>query len=528
MKAFDGFLKNRKEGFTQIALITGIAVVACLLANELVWRADLTEDNRYTLSPASEQIAENIDDPITVTAFFSSDLPPEMELVKEEFRNLIVEFQALSGGNVEYEFVNPNEDEEAEIRAQQEEIQPLYVNVRERDQVSQKRAYLGAVFRYSNKKEVLPVIRRGSSIEYEIALNFKKLIATQKPRIGFLTGHGEPPQTAMNQVMDELEELYQVVPVGSIDSTSVPANLEALIVINPMQELSTRELLEIDQFIMRGGKVFFALNRVQDNLQVGTGQPINTGLEELLAAYNLPVQLNLVQDVNSSEIQIQSRQGVFNVVNRVRYPFFPIVSNFSNHPISSGLEAMVFPFVSSVDITKADTSRQQVYGLAFSSEQSDTTGNIFNLDPNNRQWTPEDFSRSSIPMAAAIEGTFQSVFADNDTLDVPLKQSSNTALVVVGDGDFVVNGTGQQQQQLPEDNVSFFVNSIDWLADDTGLVTLRTKRVTHRPLAQIEDSTKTILKYGNVLFPILLVAGYGLYRYKRSQSRRRQWKEEGV
>jgi len=57
---------------------------------------------------------------------------------------------------------------------------------------------------------------------------------------------------------------------------------------------------------------------------------------------------------------------------------------------------------------------------------------------------------------------------------------------------------------------------------------LRTQRVSSRPLMQIAPTTKTLLKYVNVLLPIVLVVGYGLFRYRRNQTRRQRWKEEGL
>jgi hypothetical protein len=71
-------------------------------------------------------------------------------------------------------------------------------------------------------------------------------------------------------------------------------------------------------------------------------------------------------------------------------------------------------------------------------------------------------------------------------------------------------------------------NTVDYLADDTGLISLRTQRVTSRPLMQLTPTTQTILKYLNVLLPILLVVGYGLVRYRSNQARRRRWKAEGL
>ena len=527
MKAFKGFLINKKEGLIQIGLIIGIAIVLCIFVNRLIWRADLTEDNRYTLSSASEQIAGQIEDPITVTAYFSEDLPPNLDLVKDEFRNFLDEFRAFSGGNLEYRFVNPNENDQTETEAQQAGIQPLLVNVRERDQVSQRRAYLGAVFQYGNQSEVLPVVRPNSSLEYEIALIVQKLVGENKPKIGLLQGHGEPTQAAMTQTINQLQQLYEVVNVSDVDSTGVPADIEVLMIVGPEQPFIDSELLAIDQYIMSGGIAIFAVNKVNANLQQGgIGQPINTGIDRLLTAYNIPVKMNLLRDVSSTQIQVQTRQGAFNVVNNVRYPYIPMIPNFGDHPISQGIESVIFPFVSTLDVTRADTS-QTLSILARSSERADTTRQFFSLSPQ-QQFTEADFQASNLPVAASIEGTFRSAFAGDDSLAAELTTSSPTSLVVFGDGDFVINGTGPQQQSMPEDNINIFVNSVDWLADASGLMELRTKGVTSRPLAQITDQTKTILKYLNVLLPILLVIGYGFYRYRTAQARRQKWMEEGV
>ncbi|MFM7856895.1 MAG: hypothetical protein ACKO96_34455, partial [Flammeovirgaceae bacterium] len=101
-----------------------------------------------------------------------------------------------------------------------------------------------------------------------------------------------------------------------------------------------------------------------------------------------------------------------------------------------------------------------------------------------------------------------------------LSTNGRTKMVVIGDGDFVVNGAGQQPRRLQPDNVNLLSNAIDWLSDDTGLISLRTKGVTSRPIDELEDSTKAILKYGNFLLPILLVIGYGVLRSQQNRIKR--------
>jgi hypothetical protein len=186
--------------------------------------------------------------------------------------------------------------------------------------------------------------------------------------------------------------------------------------------------------------------------------------------------------------------------------------------------------VSSLDTTQVDSTARLTV-LARSSSQSARAGLPSSIQPQ-QQWTVSDFSGASIPIAGLLEGSFSSAFAGADTLSVERTRSPETKLAVVGDGDFIVNGSGgrgqRRQRRLPAGNVNLMANTVDYLADATGLISLRTQRVTSRPLMQLAPTTQRILKYLNVLLPILLVIGYGLVRYRSNRARRRRWKEEGV
>lgn len=526
MKLFKGFFKTRQDAIIQTFLILGSVILLNYLTEAWVIRFDLTENNQYTLSEASKDLAVLIDDPITVKAYFSKNLPPQLAVAEQEFRNFLQEFRAYSGNNIEFEFVNPNENEETEQAAQQNQIQPFLIDVRERDQITQKRAYLGAVFTYGEKREVIPVIQPGAAMEYSIASTIKKLVQVDKPMLGLLQGHGEPPQEEMVQLINELGQMYEITTVEGLDSTTVNPQIEALLVIGPSEALSTNELVAIDQYVMSGGKLIAALNRVDVQVNQGIAQLLDTGMEKLLAAYKLPLNGDLVKDMQANTISVRQQQGPFSFVNQIRYPFIPIISEFGDNPVTSGLEAVSFQFVSSVDVTLADTS-QKVTVLAASSDKSGSERGRFNVDPF-KEWQTNDFLEANLPLAAMIQGSFQSAFSETDTVEVDLKESSETSIVVIGDADFLINGSGQQQQRQPDDNINLLVNAVDYLVDDTGLIQLRTKGVTSRPLEVLEDGTKTLIKYVNVLLPIILVVVYGFIRYQQRQRQRRKWAEQGV
>ena len=131
-----------------------------------------------------------------------------------------------------------------------------------------------------------------------------------------------------------------------------------------------------------------------------------------------------------------------------------------------------------------------------------------------KQWTQADFPLKKITIAGALEGN--------------ISGGTPTKMIVIADGDFAINGGGQNQQpeRLNPDNVNMFVNCIDWLSDDTGLIELRTKTVMSRPIKDLEDGTRSFLKWLNFLLPILLVIAYGVFRMQQRRAIRVKRQEE--
>jgi ABC-type uncharacterized transport system involved in gliding motility auxiliary subunit len=97
--------------------------------------------------------------------------------------------------------------------------------------------------------------------------------------------------------------------------------------------------------------------------------------------------------------------------------------------------------------------------------------------------------------------------------------NNNSKIVLVSNGDFAI-GTSQRKNKLPSDNISLLVNSIDWLSDDTGLIELRTKEITSRPLKHLSNNTAAFLKWFNFLTPIVLIIVYGLIRMQLNHRKR--------
>lgn len=486
--------------FITPALIVGIVIVLNLLANEYHLRLDLTEDKQYTLSEATKDLLDELEEPVTVKAYFSKDLPPNIMKTRQDFQDLLIEYANRADGHLLYEFVNPNEKELYEQEATQKGIRPVLINVREKDQMKQQKAFLGATVHLGEKTEVIPFIQPGAAMEYALSTAIKKISIENKPVIGFLQGHGEAPLTDMQEASEQLSILYQPKEIRISDTTSIDESIKTLAIVRPTDSIPQSHLKKLDDFLARGGRLFVAINTVQADFRSMFGSSLNTGLEAWLKQKGLEVKDNLIIDAQCGSISVPQQFGFISIQSNISFPYVPVIGAFANHPITSGLESMMLQFASEIRFTGDSTKK--FTPLAFSSEMSGTLPAPQFMDIN-KQWTEEDFKEQSIPVAAVLEGK--------------LSGEAEAKMVVVSDGDFPINGPGEQGRRLQPDNVNLLSNAIDWLSDDTGLIALRTKGAVSRPIRELDDTTKTILKYTNFLVPVLLVIGYGIIRAQRNR-----------
>lgn len=488
--------------FTTAALIVGIIIAVNLLGNEYHVRLDLTEDRQYTLSRATKDILNNLEEPVTIKAYFSSNLPPHISKTRQDFQDILIEYASLADGQVLYEFVDPNLKESNEQEATQKGIRPVLINVREKDQVKQQKAYLGATVQLGEKTEVIPFVQPGAAMEYALSTAIKKISIEKKPQVAFLQGHGEPTLGEMAEVVEQLSVLYDPIEVTLTDSTGIPDDVKTLAIIRPRDSIPANHLKELDNFLSNGGRLLLAINRVQSELRTLYGTPVNTGLEDWIKEKGIEVVDNFVVDAKCGSVSMPQQFGGFTIQANVSFPYVPIIGTFSNHPITSGLESVMLEFASEIKLT--GDSSTSITPLAFSSELSNTlpAPQMLSIE---KEWAESDFPRENVIVAAAL---------DKKT------ETGAFRLVAIGDGDFPVNGPPQQQRQLQPDNINLLSNAVDWLSDDTGLIELRTKGAVTRPIRELDDTTKSILKYTNFLLPILLAIAYGIFRAQKNNATR--------
>ena len=520
---------NTKSIRSRALILVTVALVGLVLLNiisiRVFGRIDLTSNNMFTLSDASRALVGALDDKIAVTAYFTEDLPSPYNNYRRAVLDQLNEYRAYSNGNLVYNFVDPA-GTEGEQEAQQQGIAPVQVQVVNEDKFEAKRAYMGLVMFYEDRKEVIPVVQNLGSLEYDISAAIKRITTKEKKKVGFLTGHGEPALEQMQGVQHALAGQYELIPVDLTGGRPVPRDMAALVVMAPKNKIPETHQYEVDQYLMRGGKVAFLLNKVDGTLQERFGRELDLGMDDLLLSYGIRINTDLVRDARCASISIIQQSFGFNLQSQVPFPLLPLVNNFGpENMIVKDLQGMVLFFVSSVDTVAVSQKGLHAELLISSSERSGRMEKVFMINPL-AEYAPAEFSEPHIPLAWSLTGSFSSAYADREvpvdsTLTglVPvgekLASGIETRMIVVGDGDFPLDAYLGNN-----DNVTFFANMIDYLVDDAGLITIRTKDVTMPQLDQISDGGKSIVKFGTLIAPPLAVLLFGLFRWRSRRARR--------
>ena len=491
-----------------ILLILAIIIVLNLISRNLHFRFDTTDDNQYTLSKATKDILNELQDPITITAWFSDGLHPSLEKGKNDFREMLEEYSVLSNGMINYEFIAPETEEEKQ-NAGMNGIQPIMVSSREKDQSKQQRVYMGAVIKCGEQpSEIIPLIQTGSNMEYDLSTKIKKLAVIDKPPVALIIGHREAETSQLGQVYTSLsiQNTVEQLDINSIDV--IPDRFKTIVMIDPKDSLALKDLQVLDDFLNRGGNMFIGLNAVSANLQTSKGSAQNTGVEGWLKAKGLEIENSFVIDSRCGQVTVQQKVGPFMLPSQVPFPYLPLTTQFADHPITNGLEMVMFQFVSPIRFNGSE--HFSFTPLVMSSNRAGIEPTPVTFDVQGKSLNDYDFSLEGVILGGVLEGALPGA-------------SEQSKIVVIADGDFPLTN-GQQRQS--EDNISLLVNSIDWLSDDTGLVELRTKGVSTRPLEQLEDGKRNFLKLLNMGLPILLIVLFGFFRTSRSRAIRQKRMQE--
>ena len=522
--------KRWNEGPIKIVAGCCFLILLNLISMGSFARIDLTRNSVYTLSDATKRLLSSLDDYVFVKAYFTSDLPPPYHNHRKAIQELLEEYRAYSHGKLNYQFINPRNDSAVEEEALRDGLTPVQMKVIKNDRFQTEKGYLGIVMTYGDRRAIVPAVPSIDRLEYDLTSNIKHLTESRVVTVAFLTGHGEPGLQEVTSLKQALLREYAVTTCSLSTREPIPEDVAAVLVVAPDKRFEDREKFVLDQYIMRGGRVAFFINAVGLRPTERAVYPQDLNLDDMFEAYGWSISRDLVADSRCGTLAVNNGAGNAAAQTEIPYPFYPLVSDFDKaNIVVSGLPPITFPYVSSIETQLGGTRGVTATILLTSSTSAKRlSGEKIGVDPSQIP-TADGFGDRNIPLAATFEGSFKSLYAkrrDSEAFTGFGKLVSNmrnvskpTRIAVVGDGDFVKDGSPSLAS-----NTALASNLVGWLVDDTGLASIRARDLTPKPLDEVSENVKSASKAANLAAPPIIVIAVGLIFLALKRMRQRYHK----
>lgn len=492
----NSFLKK----ITLIVLLIGIFGLSNFFANEFSWRWDLSDEKEFSISPATQNLLSKLKDRLTLKLYYSADLPPQLITLKTQTLDLIEEIKALSPRPIIVEFVDPGQTEEQENQTLQQGIVPLNINIVEKDQRVQKKFYMGMTLHYLDRKESLPTTVQAGQLEYNIALKLVKLLQDKKPQMGLMI----PKESAekYKAIQTYLNEFAQIIPINS-ETDLQKYELDTLVIIEP-RNIPEKIMAELDFLLATGTNiaVFAGHQDVSPAMEITR---ITTGLEAWFKKFGLQLSENLVLDIkqNAEAPVVETVMGIR--MQRYQPYAFWLASQkkelSTDHPITSQLETIVITWANAFEIEGKNSDWQTTTLVSTSQaaflQQGETVIGFDYVE------TLENFpDLEKFPLSLVLKHTdpkYGSVFL-----------TANFHML----RDNLI-------QMFPT-NTLFLQNLFEHASWGNDLIGIRSRGKVARPLKDISQQQKNLIKSGHIFaIPVvtILLGLLALWQQKRRRDK---------
>ena len=566
-----GFVRKiLKHRFGWVLVLLAMVFIN-VLASSFHQRMDLTSEKRFTLSPSTREILQNLEEEVQINVMLKGDYPAGFRKLVNSIEEFLNDCRDISKGKLRVSYSDPLSGlDDTTARYTIDSIQyffdinPFTLEAPSKvgDELRQKLVLPGAIMSYGDttvgvnflagmraygtEAEQLAQLYNDveATLEYKIASKLEKLTSPRKPLIGYALGHGEAWGYNVNDAVTTLIKEYYFDTVNIAIEPLIPSEVDVLVILKPTQRFTEDDKFKIDQYIMNGGKVFWMIDNMYaefDSLyKTGGFTAFDRGLnlEDQLFRYGARINQNLLQDMQSDKLpQLSGDQQSGMQQRLVDWPFFPVL-NGTNHPISKNLDGVRAMFPNTLDTIRSPGIKKTFLLKSSANARVLPAPAIIDFEFMNIAPDVNEFRTSDTAVAVLLEGRFSSAFRNRVTSTqqqqlAALGQSfvaeakEPTQMIVVADGDIAMNQFSQMSGPLSMGenlftryvfaNKSFFLNSIEYLINPDGVLETRAKSYTLRLL----DPRKTEAKRStwqliNLALPVALVLiSGGIFQYMR-------------
>lgn len=365
-----------------------------------------------------------------------------------ELRDRMTEYEDLSS-RIDYEWVDPDKKREVALQYKISRIGEVVVTSGDR------------------------IERPQGTSEQELTNAILKVTRDQLKTVCFVEGHGE---RSLSDTQEEgfaavektlKNENYEIKTISLAASNQPLSDCAVLVIAGPKQPFLAPEVAALGKYLDGGGKAMVLVDPETD-----------PQLNEVFRAWNVELGNDTVIDVSAAGQMFGGG------------PYAPLVMSYGSHPITKDFARTmtIFPLARSVKVGSASGTGATTVSLLTTSEAS---WGETEIGPNK---TPEmtEGKDAKGPLSLGVVATKTS-------------GDKEGRLVVIGDSDFATNRAINFQR-----NGDLFMNSINWLAQDEDLISIRPKSQTNRRV-DLTESQQNLLFWLLVAAMPVAVIGSGAY-----------------
>ncbi len=557
-----------------------------------------TEGLEYQLTTTIQRLNNKISallslpDKIQIKLFLSSSLKTvaplmgisELSDLPETFKQIIQKVNDKNYGKLEYIYLDPSTDREAEQESKKYHIMDLTWPALSDEKIPAGEGAIGLVMKYGDKVIEMPLLKvlripiigtrydlvDISQMEETINDNLEALVNINED-LGYLADHGTleipSPLTRARGGQDSLMSFSALISQNytikniNLKDEAIPESLKCLVIARPQEKFTDFALYQIDQALMRGTNLAIFMDAFEEKMQPSRQPlafnqgpafvPLDTGLEKLLQHYGILIKKSFVMDENCYRQRLHQRSGGG---ERPIY-FAPIIkSKFINNDLGfmENIKGLVVIKISPLELIEQRISKNAIKaGLVFtSSEKSWEMSKGINLNPMFIRPPESDTEMQTLRLAYLLEGEFPSYFVgkpipektSDDTDQEKAEQKSDkkpdsdvskiegkgaildkgkpAKIFLIASSEMLKDTILDPEGESPND--MFIMNVIDVLNNREAIATLRSKQQYFNPLNDMSGLTKTFVKTFNIAGLPVLVVLFGLLVWMRRRLRKKR------
>lgn len=541
----------RRNYLTEIMLIIIVIVAINLFSSAAYLRFDFTQNKRFTLAPISKKVVQSLKDPLNIYVFLSRKLPPEFLPTEQGLRDQLAEYAARANNNLRIQFIDPGEDEKKIEMATNMKVQAFQIQVYKKGESATQNVYCGLAIKYRDKEvKSIPMITANElqTLEYAITSTIMKLTNDQPKKIAVRDtsdsrNNGpqnpmQPQQPGYASIVKILQREFEVVELPK-GFTSIPSDVKAVFIFGS-SGITEAQTYVLDQFMVHGGKVvvshesFTTIPQYQQfAIPQGPGD-LNKWLQKVGVSYGEGIVCESLE--NAAMVGVQA--GPFQL--QLPYPLWVRIpkKRLSEHSTIQQLNGFLFPYCAPLKIELPTDSKLKADPLAWTSPESYVVTGPLNLTPDQDWKAAAEKNKSSMrsyPVAVDVEGKYQSVFTSKPSLkgneaildsakvesELPEWRKGgdkDSSLIILGSSKYLEDGTIDSFM----DGAIFTINLADYFTLGEGLIKIRSRNSTDRPLDRIPDNnTALVIRLLNVIGLPVVIVGFGLWRLASRNNRRK-------